>query len=118
MLKSAELGLKVSKDDYARQLPKLRLALLEAHWEIHQARVPVVVVISGPEIAGKGELINRLAAWLDPRGLEVTAFWLPSDEERERPPWWRFWRALPPRGKIGILLGSWYTAPIILRVMG
>ncbi len=118
MLKSAELGLRVPKDEYDRQLPKLRLALLQAHWEIHQARVPVVVVISGPEIAGKGELINRLAAWLDPRGLEVTAFWLPSDEERERPPWWRFWRALPPRGKIGILLGSWYTAPIILRVMG
>jgi polyphosphate:AMP phosphotransferase len=29
---------------------------------------------------------------------------------------WRFWRALPPRGRIGILFGSWYTAPIIDRV--
>ncbi len=116
MLKSAELGLKVSKEDYDRRLPKLRLDLLQAHWEIHQARVPVIVVIGGPEIAGKGELINRLHAWLDPRGLEVNAFGLPSDEERERPPWWRFWRALPPRGKIGIFLGSWYTQPILFRV--
>ncbi len=116
MLKSAELGLKVSKEQYDRRLPKLRLDLLQAHWEIHQAGVPVIVVISGPEIAGKGELINRLHAWLDPRGLEVNAFGLPSDEERERPPWWRFWRALPPRGKIGIFLGSWYTQPILLRV--
>jgi AMP-polyphosphate phosphotransferase len=118
MLKSAELGLRVGKEEYDRQLPKLRLALLQAHWEIHQARVPVVVVISGPEISGKGELINRLAAWLDPRGLEVNAFGPPSDEERERPPWWRFWRALPPRGKVGIFLGSWYTVPIIGRVEG
>jgi len=118
MLKSAELGLKVSKDAYDRQLPKLRLDLLQAHWEIHQSKVPVVVVISGPEISGKGELINRLAAWLDPRGLEVNAFGPASDEERERPPWWRFWRALPPRGKVGIFLGSWYTVPILRRVDG
>jgi polyphosphate:AMP phosphotransferase len=118
MLKSAELGLKVTKEEYARQLPKVRLALLQAHWEIHQAKVPVLVVISGPEIAGKGELINRLHAWLDPRGLEVNAFGPFSDEERERPPWWRFWRALPPRGKLGIFLGSWYTEPILRRVAG
>ncbi len=118
MLKSAELGLVVGKAEYERQLPKLRLALLQAHWRIHRAGVPVVVVISGPEISGKGELINRLAAWLDPRGLEVTAFGPPSDEERERPPWWRFWRVLPPRGKIGVFLGSWYTAPILQRVDG
>ena len=118
MLKSAELGLTVGKKEYERELPPLRLDLLTAHWEIHQARVPVVVVISGPEIAGKGDLINRLHAWLDPRGLEVNAFGLPSDEERERPPWWRFWRALPPRGKVGIFLGSWYTDPIIRRVAG
>jgi polyphosphate kinase 2 (PPK2 family) len=29
---------------------------------------------------------------------------------------WRYWRALPPKGRIGILFGSWYTAPIIDRV--
>jgi polyphosphate:AMP phosphotransferase len=118
VLKSAELGLTVGKAEYDRKLPTLRLDLLQAHWKIHQAGVPVVVVISGPEIAGKGELISRLAAWLDPRGLEVNAFGPPSDEERERPPWWRFWRALPPRGKIGIFLGSWYTMPILRRVDG
>ena len=36
----------------------------------------------------------------------------PSDEEIERPRFWRFWRVLPPRGKIGIFFGSWYTYPI------
>jgi len=40
-----------------------------------------------------------------------------SDEERERPAMWRFWRALPPKGKIGVYFGSWYTAPIVRRVM-
>jgi len=31
---------------------------------------------------------------------------------------WRFWQALPPKGKIGILFGSWYTDPILERVVG
>ena len=31
---------------------------------------------------------------------------------------WRFWRALPPKGKIGIFFGSWYTDPILGRVAG
>jgi polyphosphate:AMP phosphotransferase len=30
---------------------------------------------------------------------------------------WRFWRALPPKGKIGILFGNWYTDPINGRVL-
>jgi len=42
----------------------------------------------------------------------------PSDEERERPQMWRFWRALPPKGKIGVFFDSWYTAPIVQRVLG
>ena len=53
---------------------------------------------------------------MDPRHIHTHAFGDPSDEERERPPMWRFWRALPPKGRIGILFGSWYTEPIIERV--
>ena len=30
----------------------------------------------------------------------------------------RFWRALPPKGRIGIFMGSWYTTPIVSRVYG
>ena len=45
-------------------------------------------------------------------------FSLPSDEERERPQQWRFWRALPPKGEIGIFFGAWHTMPILQRVMG
>ena len=31
---------------------------------------------------------------------------------------WRFWRELPPKGRIGVFLGSWYTWPILNRVAG
>jgi polyphosphate:AMP phosphotransferase len=52
---------------------------------------------------------------MDPRHIETHAFPAPSDEERERPSMWRYWRALPPRGKLGIMFGSWYTSTIVRR---
>lgn len=117
MFEAAELGRTVAKPDYEAQVPELRAGLLEAQRQLRQAGVPVIVIISGADGAGKGETVNRLHEWLDPRGLETHVFGpLPdSDEERERPEYWRFWRALPARGRIGILFGSWYTRPIIRR---
>src|SRR4029453_3697427 len=49
--------------------------------------------------------------WMDPRWLLTRAYGQPSDEERERPEYWRFWRDLPPRGRIGFFLSAWYTRP-------
>ncbi len=56
---------------------------------------------------------------MDPRHVQVHAMSVElTDEERDRPPMWRFWRALPPKGKLGVFFGSWYTAPIVDRVHG
>ena len=44
--------------------------------------------------------------WLDARGTSVHAFWEESDEEALRPRAWRFWRAMPRRGEIGIFFGG------------
>jgi polyphosphate:AMP phosphotransferase len=65
--------------------------------------------------AGKGETVNLLNEWMDPRHIHTHAFDNPSDEERERPPMWRYWRALPPRGRIGIFFGHWYAGPLFDR---
>jgi polyphosphate:AMP phosphotransferase len=40
----------------------------------------------------------------------------PSVEERRRPSLWRFWRELPPKGRMGIFFGGWYAQPILDRV--
>jgi len=62
--------------------------------------------------------VNLLLEWLDARGIEVHALGEPSDEERERPPYWRVWRLLPPRGRLAFFVGSWYTSPIVERAFG
>ena len=118
MFETAELGRKLSKEEYKAQEPELRMRLLEVQDELKQAAFPVIILISGVDGAGKGETVNLLHEWMDARYLEARAFSLPSDEERERPYAWRFWRVLPPKGRIGIFFGSWYTQPIINCVYG
>lgn len=113
MFEAAELGHKISKEDFNKEEPDLHTKLLSAQRALRETSIPVIIIVSGVEGAGKGEVVNRLNEWLDTRGIETTAFWDESDEERERPTFWRFWRRLPSRGNIGIMFGSWYTRPII-----
>ncbi|MBS2028908.1 MAG: polyphosphate:AMP phosphotransferase [Deltaproteobacteria bacterium] len=117
MFESAELDHQVKKSRYEKEAPRLRSALLDAQFDVLQhARFPVIVVVGGVEGAGKGELVNLLHTWMDPHHVRVVALDAPTDEERERPHFWRFWRNLPPKGETGIFFGSWYTRPIEDRV--
>ena len=119
MFESAELGHRIDKATYDAEVPQLREDLLNAQFDLAQkAKFPVIILIGGVDGAGKGETVNLLNAWMDPRHIVAHAMGEQSDEERERPPMWRFWRALPPKGKIGVFFGSWYTAPIVQRVLG
>jgi AMP-polyphosphate phosphotransferase len=115
MFEAAEVGQSVSKADYEREVEVLRRQLLEAQAELKTADFPVILVIGGVDGAGKGESVNTLLEWLDPRFVQSFALTPPSDEERARPRMWRFWRALPPRGRIGIFFGGWHSAPIVDR---
>jgi polyphosphate:AMP phosphotransferase len=114
MFRTAELGSSISKDEYSEQEPLLRQQLLDLQRELRvQGRFPVVVVFAGVDGAGKAQTINLLNEWMDPRWLVTRAYDNPSDEERERPEFWRFWRDLPPKGRIGLFLSSWYSRPVL-----
>lgn len=116
MLEAAEQGLTLSERAYETALRTLRTRLLTAHFALRDTGRQVIVIVSGSEGAGKGELVHRLNEWLDPRAVITHAFWDASDEEDERPHFYRFWRAMPGHGRVGIFFGSWYSRPIIERV--
>jgi polyphosphate:AMP phosphotransferase len=118
MLEAAEVGSKLDKETYKTEAPGVRTALLAVQERLATTDVAPVIVISGAEGAGKSETVALLHEWMDARGIETNVVWDASDEERERPEYWRFWRMLPPRGKIGIFFGSWYTQPIVARATG
>ncbi|MFN0146344.1 MAG: polyphosphate:AMP phosphotransferase [Dehalococcoidia bacterium] len=112
MFESAQLGRKIDKATFKAREPEIREALLDAQLRLKTAGFSVVVVVAGAEGAGKGEAVNLLLSWLDARGVETHALGAPSEEEGDRPEYYRFWRLLPPRGSAGIFFGSWYTRPI------
>jgi len=117
MFESAELGQKISKSEYDRTVPTLREELLDVQYDLRQCgKFQVIILIGGVDGAGKSETVKILNAWMDPRYIETNAMRSATAEELAHPPMWRFWRALPPQGKIGIFFGSWYTEPIINRV--
>jgi polyphosphate:AMP phosphotransferase len=119
MFESAEIGHKIDKATYKREVPVLREALLDAQIDLLQSKkFPVVLLMAGVDCAGKGESVNLLNEWMDPRHILTHALRDLTDEELERPPMWRYWRDLPPKGQIGIFMGTWYSSPLIDNVHG
>jgi polyphosphate:AMP phosphotransferase len=115
MFEAAELGRTTSKDEYEKREPVLRTELLALQEQARAAKIATFVLINGVDGAGKGEVVNLLYEWMDPRYLRTFTFDAPSDDERARPDYWRFWTRLTPRGVVGIYFGNWYTDPIVKR---
>lgn len=109
---------KISKLDFSRQQDELHAGLLKIQRACRSAGVPVVILVSGVEAAGKSAVVNRLSKWLDMRNVRAVSYWQETEDERMRPHDWRFWRDLPGKGEISILFGSWYTQPIIKAATG
>lgn len=119
MFEAAEVGSAISRGEYKQREPVLRQELLELQQELRGSTdFPVIIVFAGVDGGGKGQTVNLLNEWMDPRWLVTRAYNEPTQEESERPEYWRFWRDLPSRGRIGMFLSSWYSRPVLDRVYG
>ena len=123
MFESAELGHRIDKARFREESPALRQALLEAQYELRErGDFPVIIMLNGFDGAGRSETMNLLSSWLDPRLIQIhtrtSAFADEDDDNRGRPWLWRYWRALPPKGRIGLMYGSWYSDILFGQVNG
>ena len=109
MFETAELHQSVPKAAYEEAVPTLRVELIRHQILLTNAGFSVIVVIAGDDRVGCNETLDLLHEWLDPRFIHTSTFDLSSDEEEERPVFWRYWRRMPPRGSIGVFLGGWTT---------
>ena len=101
MFEPAELGHEIAKERYDREEPELRAALLKAQYElVTSGKFPVVILLGGVDGAGKGDTLNTLNEWMDPRHIATNALRPVADGLDGRPPYWRFWRALPANGSM------------------
>ena len=118
MLSEALQGKKLSKAEYKKRVPKLRASLLRAQESLREEEFPLLILVSGADGAGKGSTVNLLNEWLDPRYVRTRAFKRPNEYDQLRPPFWRFWKALPAKGTTAIFIGSWYSEPIFQFMNG
>jgi len=119
MFDSVRLPHKLEKEEFVALSEKLREKLLDAQFELNERRSKaVLLLINGSDGAGKGEVVNRLYDWLDDHFLETISYAAPTEEERLRPIEWRYWRDMPKKGRIGLVLGGWHHNPLAQRALG
>ena len=76
----------------------------------------VLVVVQGMDAAGKDSTIRRVMSGVNPQGVHVSSFKVPSAEELSHDYLWRLARRLPARGEIGIFNRSHYEEVLAVRV--
>jgi polyphosphate:AMP phosphotransferase len=109
MLHEVLSGRRLTRLEYERALPRLQDRLLDAQFDLRKNRPrAVALIVTGIPGAGRSEVVNELLGWLDPKFVTVYGFREPNEVERQRPPLWRFWRVMPPRGRIAVLHAGWY----------
>jgi PPK2 family polyphosphate:nucleotide phosphotransferase len=94
-----------------------RAALAEAQERLWSTDVySVLIVLQAMDAAGKDGTIKHVMGGVNPQGCQVFCFKKPSDEELDHNFLWRYMRALPERGRIGIFNRSYYEDVLVVRV--
>jgi len=108
----------IDEKTYEHEIRKLQKKLLDL--QIHQLRTGgrTIICIDGWDAAGKGGLIERIVAGLEPKSVHVWRIGAPTSDEQGRHYLWRFWERLPARGNWAIFDRTWYGRVLVERVEG
>ncbi|HYO43502.1 MAG TPA: polyphosphate kinase 2 family protein [Candidatus Limnocylindrales bacterium] len=107
----------LSSEDAQRLLAE-GIELLSEHQErlYSQDTQSLLVIIQAIDAAGKDGTIRHVMSGVDPQGVSVSSFKVPSPEEMDHDFLWRYSKALPGRGMIGIFNRSYYEELLVVRV--
>ena len=76
----------------------------------------VLLVLQGLDTAGKGGIVRHVMGMVDPQGVKLASFGVPTAEERAHHYLWRIEKQVPPRGRIGVFDRSHYEDVLVVRV--
>lgn len=76
----------------------------------------VLCVVQGLDTAGKGGVARHVMGMVDPQGVELRSFGVPTEEEAAHHFLWRIRKALPRPGRIGVFDRSHYEDVLVQRV--
>ncbi|WP_448578738.1 polyphosphate kinase 2 family protein [Thermaurantiacus sp.] len=104
--------------DGDQRLRELQLRLAELQVAYHRQNRSALILVEGWDAAGKGGLLKRMTAELDPRFFEVVPIAAPFGHERDQHYLQRFFRWLPEAGDWTIFDRTWYGRVLVERVEG
>ncbi|HEV2430215.1 MAG TPA: PPK2 family polyphosphate kinase [Burkholderiales bacterium] len=109
----------ITKQTARRRFAALGTELFELQDAMWGAKVnSVMVVLQGRDSAGKDGAIKHVAGCLNPRGVSVVSFGVPTEEERAHDFLWRVHRHAPRLGEFAIFNRSHYEDVLVVRVHG
>ena len=79
-------------------------------------RHSVLILFQAMDAAGKDGTIGHVMSGVNPQGCSVSSFKVPSAEEFSHTYLWRYSKALPARGMIGIFNRSYYEEVLVVKV--
>jgi PPK2 family polyphosphate:nucleotide phosphotransferase len=112
-----ELGKDAIKERAAEILEESRKHLAAAQDLLYAADThSVLIILQAMDAAGKDGTIRHVMAGVNPQGCQVFSFKKPSTEELDHNFLWRYMKALPERGRIGIFNRSYYEDVLVVKV--
>jgi PPK2 family polyphosphate:nucleotide phosphotransferase len=107
----------ISKDDAKARFEELNEKLFNLQDLMWGARThAVLLVLQGRDAAGKDGSVSHVVGALNPRGVRVTSFGVPTEEELQHDFLWRVHRVTPRLGEFGIFNRSHYEDVLVVRV--
>ena len=109
----------VTKENTQKRFAALGAELFELQDALWGSKVnSVLVVLQGRDSAGKDGTIKHVAGCLNPRGVHVVSFGVPTTEESQHDFLWRVHRHAPRLGEFAIFNRSHYEDVLVVRVHG
>jgi len=76
----------------------------------------ILIIFQAMDAAGKDSTIKHVISGLNPQGVRVNSFKVPSSTELDHDYFWRHYKELPPRGQIGIFNRSHYENVLVTKI--
>jgi PPK2 family polyphosphate:nucleotide phosphotransferase len=112
-----EAGKEVVRERADEVLEASRTSLAAAQELLYASNIySVLIILQGMDTAGKDGTIKHVMSGVNPQGCRVTSFKVPTHEETDHNFLWRYSKALPARGEIGVFNRSYYEDVLVVKV--
>ncbi len=108
MLEKVKNTPKFDNINFKDEIKKMQKELFVIQQKIKEKNMPVMILLDGISAAGKGSMLGKLSARMEPRGYKIHK--VSKDDRFDlRPIMYNFWMTIPPKGETAIYDEAWYN---------